>query len=101
MTAKIYQPSKTAMQSGKSNTHAWVLQQDEDKPRAIDALSGFTSSTDMTAQVKLNFASKEEAIAYCVRKGIAYSVQEPQVMKRRALAYTDNFKYNRVGMWTH
>ena len=37
---------------------------------------GWTSSGDMRQQVRLSFPTKEEAIAYCERHGIAYQVTE-------------------------
>jgi hypothetical protein len=62
---------------------------------------GWTSSGDTRQQVRLFFDSKEEAMAYAEREGIPYRVEEPQDAKRRVMAYSDNFKFNRVGQWTH
>ncbi len=36
MSAKIYRPAKTAMQSGKAKTNIWVLEFDAEVPRKID-----------------------------------------------------------------
>ena len=101
MTAKIYRPSKTATQSGQAKTSRWVLEYEADKPREIEPLMGWTSSADTRTQVKLTFATKEEAIAYAQREGLAYLVVEPHATARRPMAYADNFKTNRVGQWTH
>ena len=76
MAARIYQPSKTAMQSGLANTKAWVLDFEPEVPRQVEPLMGWTSSGDMRQQLRLCFGSKEEAIAYCERHGIAYQVFE-------------------------
>lgn len=38
MSAKIYRPAKTAMQSGKAKTHLWVLEFDQERPRTIDPI---------------------------------------------------------------
>jgi len=62
---------------------------------------GWTSSGDMRQQVRLRFASKEEAIAYCERHGIAYQVSEAKSAPRRAISYSDNFAFNRRDAWTH
>jgi hypothetical protein len=62
---------------------------------------GWTSSGDTSTQVKLSFATREDAVAYAERKGLAYVVVEPQETKRRTMAYSDNFKTSRVGQWTH
>jgi hypothetical protein len=62
---------------------------------------GWTSSSDMKSQVRLSFATKEEAIAYAERNGIAYRVEEPKPAQRRIMQYADNFKPNRTQQWTH
>ena len=62
---------------------------------------GWTSSGDMRQQVRLRFASKEEAIAYCERHGIAYQLFEAKPSARRTIAYADNFAFNRRDAWTH
>jgi hypothetical protein len=67
MTAHIYKPSKTAMQSGFANTKAWVLDFEPEQPREVEPLMGWTSSGDMRQQLRLHFPSKEEAVAYCER----------------------------------
>lgn len=101
MTARISRPAKTAMQSGTAKTSRWLLEFDAAEPRAIEPLMGWTSSGDMLGQVKLWFDTRDDAIAYATRNGIAYRVVEPKDATRRAAAYSDNFKFNRVGSWTH
>ena len=101
MVARIYKPTKTAMQSGKARTKKWVLDYEPATPREVEPLMGWTSSGDMNSQIRLTFATKEEAIAYAERKGIAYQVQEPKTRRVTARAYADNFKYGRIGSWTH
>jgi NADH dehydrogenase ubiquinone Fe-S protein 4 len=101
MPAKIYKPTKTAMQSGKGQTHQWRLEFEQEVPRSVEPLMGYTSSTDMKQQLRLTFPTKEAAIDYAERNGIAYTVFEPQEPKRRTIAYADNFRYNRIGQWTH
>ena len=101
MAAKIYRPAKTATQSGQAKAGRWLLEMEAEKPREIEPLMGWTSSSDTRTQVKLSFATKEEAIAYAERKGLAYTVVEPHEPSRRGMAYSDNFKTSRVGQWTH
>ena len=72
MVARIYQPAKTAMQSGTAKTKEWVLDYEPEQPRAVEPLMGWTSSGDMRQQVRLRFTTSEEAIAYCERHGIAW-----------------------------
>ena len=101
MTARIYKPSKTAMQSGQAATKDWLLEFEPEEPRTIEPLMGWTSSGDMKQQVKLTFDTKEEAIAYCEQHGIAYQVFEPEPAKRRIMSYSDNFAFTRRDPWTH
>ena len=101
MAARIYKPAKTAMQSGSAKTKEWVLDYEPEQPREIEPLMGWTSSGDMRQQVRLQFATAEEAIAYAERKGIAYQVFGAHTPARRAMAYSDNFAFKRRDPWTH
>jgi hypothetical protein len=101
MVARIYQPARTAMQSGKANTKDWILVFEPETAREVEPLMGWTSSSDMKQQLRLRFATKDEAVAYCDRHGIAYRVYEPKLPARRKIAYADNFGYRRIGQWTH
>jgi len=100
--ARIYRPAKNAMQSGTARTKDWILDFEPSEPRQVEPLMGWTSSGDTRTQVRLRFETKEEAIAYCERHGIAYQVQDSQpAPERRAMAYADNFSFDRRGPWTH
>ena len=101
MTARIFKQAKTAMQSGLARTKLWALVFEPETKREIEPLMGWTSSGDMRQQIRLWFDSKEEAIAYASREGIAFRVEEPHEVQRRMQAYSDNFKFNRVGPWSH
>jgi len=101
MGARIYKPAKTAMQSGQAGTKDWVLDFEPEEPRQVEPLMGWTSSGDMRQQLRLRFASKEEAAAYCERHGIAYQVFESKPSARRTMSYSDNFAFNRRDAWTH
>jgi hypothetical protein len=101
MTARIYKPSKTAMQSGLAKTKAWVLDFEPEVPRTVEPLMGWTSSDDMRQQVHLRFPGKDEAIAYCARHGIAYRVSEETPHVRRGMSYSENFSFKRRDAWTH
>ena len=78
MTARIYKPAKTAMQSGTATTRSWVLDYEPEEPKEVEPLMGWTSSGDTRQQVRLRFDSKEEAIAYCERHGIPHQVFDPR-----------------------
>jgi hypothetical protein len=101
MSARIFRPTKSATQSGAGRTKKWHLVYDPARPRTIDPLMGWTSSDDMTSQIRLTFDTKEEAIAYADRNGIQYVVEEPKPGPTRTVSYSDNFRPGRVGQWTH
>ena len=91
MTARIYQPAKSAMQSGRANTRHWLLEFEQSEKRRIDGLMGWTGSADTQAQVRLKFPSRGEAVAYAKKHGIIYDLKEPQARRVRPKSYTDNF----------
>ncbi|HEY1224887.1 MAG: ETC complex I subunit [Pseudomonadota bacterium] len=99
--ARIYRPAKTAMQSGKAKSRDWRLEFEPASARFSDPLMGWTGSTDMNGQVRLTFDSKEEAIEYAERHGIAFRLHEPQEQPVILKAYADNFAPGRKVSWTH
>jgi hypothetical protein len=101
MTVRIYQPAKTAMQSGRAKTQRWVLEHAPVTARRPEPLMGWVASGDTKNQVRLDFDSKEEAVAYAKKHNLAYTVQEPRRSKPRLKAYSDNFAFTRTGSWTH
>ena len=92
-TARIYKPCKTAMQSGKAKTKDWLLEYIS-SDRSVDDIMGWTSSSDMYAsEVKLYFATREEAIAYADKNGILYDLIESEPKsKPKVRAYTTIYK---------
>ncbi|MEX5729876.1 hypothetical protein Ga0609869_003229 [Rhodovulum iodosum] len=103
MRARIYQPAKTAMQSGTAKTHHWVLEFAPASPREVDPLMGWTSSADTQAQVRLRFETREAALDYAREHGIDAQVFEPKTRKPniRPGGYGENFATNRRAAWTH
>ena len=100
MTARIYLPARNAMQSGQAKDQ-WVLEFEPESPRQIRAVDGLDGSSDMRSQVRLRFATKEEAIAYATRAGLAYRVEEPKPATRKFVSYSDNFRAGRPTPWSH
>ena len=88
--AKIYLPTKTAMQSGLKKTKNWLLEF-ETKDPGINAFMGWESSIDTLSEIKLEFYSKESAIAYAKKNYIDYYIVEPQKRKIVKKSYSDNF----------
>jgi hypothetical protein len=94
--ARIYRPAKTAMQSGRRETRCWVLEYEPASPREPDPLMGWASARDTLNEVRLRFATLEEAIAFADKHGLDYTVIAPQEPTPKAKSYADNFRYDRV-----
>jgi len=101
MRARIYLPAKTAMQSGQARTQKWVLDYAPEKAKTQDALMGWTGSDDMRQQIRLTFATKEEAMAYAQAQNIPYDLEIPATRVKKPKAYADNFRFDRKEIWTH
>lgn len=97
--AKIYQPAKTAMQSGKGKTRQWLLEYEKPAPGTPDALMGWNSMPDTATQVKLTFTTKDEAIAYATAKKLTYTVSDPQKSVVPPKAYAENFSMTKRKAW--
>jgi len=102
MLARIYRPSKTAMQSGKAKTRDWVLDFEPKDARRPDPLMGWTQTSDTdSSQVRLTFDTKEDAVRYAEQHGIAFQLIEDKPQKHIIKAYADNFAWGRKIPWTH
>jgi hypothetical protein len=94
--ARIYRPSKNAMQSGKAKTLNWVLEFEPGAAKRADPLMGWAGSPDTDGQIRLVFETQDAALSYAQRHGIAYEVAVPHASRVRPKSYADNFKYDRV-----
>jgi len=96
MKARIYQPAKTAMQSGRAKTYIWVLEFDVSERRFVEPLMGWTGAADTLGQLTVKFPTKEAALAYAAKHEIDYDLEEPhqRILARRA--YADNFSFTRI-----
>ncbi len=102
MLARIFRPSKTAMQSGKGKSLGWVLEFEPKDARRQDPLMGWTQTGDTeSSQVVLAFETKDEAVRYADQHGIAFQLIDPKPTKRILKAYADNFAFGRKVPWTH
>lgn len=105
MHARIYNPARNAMQSGTAKTQEWIYEFSPQSAKKRDPLMGWTGSKGTAGQVRMRFASKEEAIAYAKKQNVPYEVIETKARKRkpniRPLGYAENFTTNRRTPWTH
>ena len=88
--AKIFKPSKTAMQSGLAKSDKWIIEYITDDP-GINPLMGWESSTDTFGELKLEFSSKEKAIEYAKKNKIEFEIIEEKKRKIIKKSYSDNF----------
>ena len=88
--AKIYIPTKSAMQSGLGKSDKWILEYKTKDP-GKNPLMGWESSTDTLSELKLEFSTKELAINYAKKKKINFEVIDPKKRKTVKKSYADNF----------
>ena len=100
MLARIFKPAKSAMQQGDA-PREWVLEFEPELPLQLEPLMGWTSSEETRRQVSLRFQTLEEAVAYATRQGIPFRIEEPNKTELRPKSYAENFKFGRIGNWTH
>lgn len=92
MSARIFQRPKNAMQSGKALLGDWILDFKPAEAKKPDPLMGWAGSGDMQQQVSLKFPTREEAMAYAERYGIAAEVHATPPRRLKLQAYADNFR---------
>jgi hypothetical protein len=92
--AKIYKPSKTAMQSGLRNSKNWILEFDT-LNNGVDPLMGWETSKDTFSEIKLEFYTKEQALSYAKKNNINYYLIEPEKNKFVKKSYSNNFLKNK------
>ena len=101
MLARIFRPAKTATQSGAAKTQEWLLRFEPASARRSDPLMGWTQTTDTRGQVQIAFPTREEAVAFAQRQGIAFEMVPEPAVKKVVKAYADNFAFGRKQPWTH
>ncbi len=77
--ALIFRRTRPVTTSGRAGTGQWGLRFERRLPQTIEPLMGWTADDDTLTQVELKFSSKEEAIAYAEREGLAYRVEGESV----------------------
>ena len=94
--ARIYQPSKTSMQSGKAKTKLWILDYNPAYCQFKDPLMGWAGTNDTQSQVQLHFKTSQEAIAFAKRQGLDFTLK-PAIPAARVQrrSYSDNFLVKR------
>jgi len=90
--ARISEVERKTTQSGRANAGRWLLEFERQQPLRPDPLTGWNGSSDTNPQVRLNFPTREAAIAYCDKHGLAYHVIAAAPVRLKIQAYADNFR---------
>src|SRR5689334_6130235 len=88
-TARITELDRRVTQSGKANTGRWQLEFEREDAMRADPLTGWNGSADTRPQVRLNFPTKDAAIAYAQRHGFDYHVVPATPVSLKIQAYAD------------
>lgn len=73
--AVICRRRQPATTSGRAGTRQWILRFERRSPPAVEPLMGWTGGDDTLTQVELTFDTREQAVAYAEREGLAYRVE--------------------------
>lgn len=95
-TVRIYQPSKTAMQSGNAKTEMWRVEFETHDPLTADPLMGWVSSRDMTQELRLLFPTLEEALQFAQARGLDSTILNPPPLTIVPKSYGTNFTCPRM-----
>ena len=90
--ARIVEADRKTTQSGKAGTGRWILEFERSQAQRPDPLTGWNGSGDTRTQVRLNFATKDDAIAYAIKHRLAYHVVPAAPASLKIQAYADNFR---------
>jgi len=90
--ARISELERKTTQSGNANAGRWLLEFERSEPLKPDPLTGWNGSGDTNTQVRMNFESKDAAIAYCDKHGLGYHIVPAAPVRLKLQAYADNFR---------
>ena len=91
-TARIIEKQRSTTQSGRANDGLWTLEFEREQPLRPDPLTGWAGSGDTNTQVRLGFATRDEAVAYATKKGFDIHLVPAPPVALKLQAYSDNFK---------
>jgi hypothetical protein len=90
--ARISEHERKTTQSGKANSGRWLLEFERQQPQRADPLTGWNGSGDTNTQLRINFETKEAAVAYCDKHGLQYHLVPARPVRMKIQAYADNFR---------
>merc|ERR1712217_330061 len=81
---RIFKPAKNPMQSGTAGIKRWK-----------NNLMGWSSTADPLSNMVLDFATKEDAMAFAEKHGWAYELEDPKERVPKAKSYALNFSWSK------
>lgn len=93
--ARIYSPSKTAMQQGRAKTGYWILEYNTCDAKFYDPIMGWTGSHSTEHQICLEFQTLDAAKDFAESLGIVPVLETQHVRKIQKRSYADNFRHNK------
>ena len=90
--ARISEMERKTTQSGKANAGRWLLEFERQEALRPDPLTGWNGSGDTNPQVRLTFATKDAAIAYCRKHGLYFHVIPAPPVRLKLQAYADTVR---------
>jgi hypothetical protein len=90
--ARIVEVDRKTTQSGKAGNGRWILEFERSQAQRPDPLTGWNGSGDTRTQVRLGFATRDDAIAYATRHGLEFHVVPAAPVSLKIQAYADNFR---------
>lgn len=92
MQVRIFQPTKSVMQSADSKKR-WLLEFTPLKySKFHEPIMNWISSKDTNTQIKLWFNTKEQAIDYAKHHCLEYDITDSQPIRITPKNYANNFK---------
>jgi hypothetical protein len=92
-TARIVQRENPGAESGTARRNQWEITFEPAEARVADPLTGWAGSGDpQHDQVRLRFATPEDAVAYCEKQGWDYRVIPAGPKRIKLQSYADNFR---------
>ena len=88
---RLFSPARAPTSSAPRLRERWVLEFEPAGRREPDRLMGWVGGADPLEQVRLEFPSREAALAYAERYGLACEVSEPHRRSVTPKPYAENF----------
>ena len=87
----IFRPSKSAMQSGLSNTKKWCLTNIEMNETFLNSKFCWVGSTNPEKKIKIFFEELKDAKTFAKKNNLNFEVVEPNKRKVLRKSYAENF----------